>query len=725
MAAAPPAAAPATLGEALRDWAGGEGRAWIFVFKTLVAALLALWIAFRLGFDSPRSSMLTVFIVAQPQTGLVLAKSFWRTVGTLAGCLATFVLVGLFAQQRELFLLAMSVWVGLCTAGAALYRNFRAYAFVLAGYTACLIGFPSALHPEITFNTAVFRVSEVMLGILCAGVVTDLVLPQPLGLSLVGAVRGGYREFLGFVTGVLQGQFDHAAQERSHNHFVANVIAFEALRDAAYFENPDSRVRDGRLRLFNAEYMAATTSIHMLHQMMQRLRRRRCHHALAQMAQLYQELSAVLLPPGGAMPATAAEAAPLALALGRYREALPQRIAAARQAIAADADDDELLDFDSAADLLQRFAADMHHYTESYASLARPGTRQPRPAPRYVAHADPILAALSGLRGVIALLAVSAFWIATAWPSGPNAAILACVFCCLFASSPTPVLAMRMLGIGFVLGLAAAFVCAFVVLPPLDGFPLLAAGMAPFIMLGVKLMTSPRTAGIGTGYLIMFGNIVGVENVTRFDPTGVINDGVASLAGALAATLAFALLAPVNSRRLRLHMVRSLRRRTLLACSASLDGLRHRFENSTRDLLGQLLAGADRSVGEDRLLLGRTLSVLEAGHAIIDLREAAALGTLSVGSRAALHACVRAVARLFQKPDRLRRAQAVEGVARAAARINHALEEPGIDAAEREALRRGRVGLHLLRTLLLDDETYETLSAVEAAAARKEPANAA
>ena len=201
MAAAPPAAAPVTWGEALRDWAGGEGRAWIFVFKTFVAAMLALWIAFRLGFDSPRSSMLTVFIVAQPQTGLVLAKSFWRVVGTLAGCLATFVLVGLFAQQRELFLLAMSVWVGLCTAGAALYRNFRAYAFVLAGYTACLIGFPSALHPEITFNTAVFRVSEVLLGILCAGLVTDLVLPQPLGLSLVGAVRGGYKEFLGFEIG--------------------------------------------------------------------------------------------------------------------------------------------------------------------------------------------------------------------------------------------------------------------------------------------------------------------------------------------------------------------------------------------------------------------------------------------------------------------------------------------------------------------------------------------
>ena len=710
-----------TFGAALRDWAKGDGRAWIFVFKTLLASLLALWIAFRLGFESPRSSMLTVFIVSQPQTGLVLAKSFYRILGTMAGCLATFVLVGLFAQQRELFLLAMSVWVGLCCAGAALYRNFRAYAFVLAGYTACLIGFPSALHPLTTFNTAVARVSEVMLGILCAGLVTDLVLPQALGTTLVGTVRGSFKEFLGFVVGALRGQLDHDTQERSHDHFVATVIAFEAQRDAAYFESPDARVRSGRLRLLNADFMSSTTSVHMLHQAMQRLRQRSCHRALDLLALPYQELAEVLLPAGQTMPANAAEAAPLVQRLERFRAALPPQISAARKSLERGGGAAELMDFDSAADVLQRFTDDMTHYTASYASLSRPGGRELRPAPAYVAHTDPIVALLSGLRATAALLSLSAFWIGTAWPSGAGAATIACVFCCLFASAPAPVMALRKLGLGFVWGLLAAFVCAFAVLPPLDGFALLAAGMAPFIMIGVWLAAHPGTAGIGTGYLIMFGNIVGVDNITRFDPTGVINDGMASLAGAGVAGLAFALLVPAETRRLRLHMVRSLRRRALLACFGSLPGLRHRFENSTRDLLSQLLFGADRAAGEDRRLLGRALSVLEAGHAVIDLREAAAIGTLSVGSRAALHACVRAVARLFEKPTEQRRKQALDGVDRAAGRIDHALHEHGIDNAERAALKRGRVGLHLLRTLLLDDETYRTLSSVENAIAKEAP----
>ncbi|YBU20538.1 FUSC family protein [Pseudomonas aeruginosa] len=41
----------------------------------------------------------------------------------------------------------MALWVGLCTAGAARYRDFRGYACVLAGYTATLIGIPATSAP--------------------------------------------------------------------------------------------------------------------------------------------------------------------------------------------------------------------------------------------------------------------------------------------------------------------------------------------------------------------------------------------------------------------------------------------------------------------------------------------------------------------------------------------------------------------------------------------------
>ncbi|WP_428214368.1 FUSC family protein, partial [Enterococcus casseliflavus] len=83
--------------------------------------------------------LITVFIVMQPQSGMILAKSFYRVIGTLVGSAAVVVFVGLFAQTPELFLLASALWIGLCTVGSAHNRNFRSYGFVLSGYTVALI----------------------------------------------------------------------------------------------------------------------------------------------------------------------------------------------------------------------------------------------------------------------------------------------------------------------------------------------------------------------------------------------------------------------------------------------------------------------------------------------------------------------------------------------------------------------------------------------------------
>jgi hypothetical protein len=59
---------------------------WIFAAKTTAAALIALLIAFTFNLDSPQWTLLTVFIVAQPRSdGGILAKSFYRIIGTFTG----------------------------------------------------------------------------------------------------------------------------------------------------------------------------------------------------------------------------------------------------------------------------------------------------------------------------------------------------------------------------------------------------------------------------------------------------------------------------------------------------------------------------------------------------------------------------------------------------------------------------------------------------------------
>ena len=105
-----------------------------------VALLLALYIAFRLGLDDPRWSFLTVFVVAQPDSGLVLAKSFYRILGTIAGLFVATALVFILPQYGELFLIAVAIWICFCSFAARAVRSFASYGFQLAGYTVAIVG---------------------------------------------------------------------------------------------------------------------------------------------------------------------------------------------------------------------------------------------------------------------------------------------------------------------------------------------------------------------------------------------------------------------------------------------------------------------------------------------------------------------------------------------------------------------------------------------------------
>jgi len=117
-----PPAADAQLGSpAPRSEAGPDatakpviGSRWIpsiFAAKTTASGLLALLVAFTFNLDQPKWALLTVFIVAQPQSGLVLAKSFYRIIGTVVGAAGALVLVSLFAQERVLFLGTLAIWL--------------------------------------------------------------------------------------------------------------------------------------------------------------------------------------------------------------------------------------------------------------------------------------------------------------------------------------------------------------------------------------------------------------------------------------------------------------------------------------------------------------------------------------------------------------------------------------------------------------------------------------
>jgi uncharacterized membrane protein YccC len=682
-------------GSTLPEWARADLGAWLFVAKTLTAAFLALWIAYRFDIDNARSAMLTVFIVAQPQSGLVLAKSFYRIVGTLFGLVVTIAFLHWFAQARDLYAIAVTLWIGLCVAGAAYFRGFRSYGFLLAGYTTCLIGFPAVQTPQLIFPIALSRASDVLIGILCAGVVSDLVLPQQLSRTIVTVVRARFRDFLQFTRHALRGELSDAELEERQHHFVEDALALETLRAAAYFENPEVRVRDQRLRLFNVEFMAASTAMHGLHRWMERMRREQRNAVLDAMAPLYRLLS-VVLQRDGQPPATAAEARDAAPRLAVLLPKLKQHAQTAADRVGQA----DRLDFACATDLLQRFAAALHDYTEAYGSLATPGARTPRRAPAFTPHVDPLAAAIVGLRAMVALSIVTLFWIRTAWPDGPFAALIAAVVCALFAQSPQPTAAVRQMGTGFVCGFLAMIPYDLIVLPQLDGFAMLTASLTPILMLSCWMMTQPRVAGIGTGFNLMFVISSVPANGAANDVVAAINGGLAQVLGVAVAGVAFTALVPANAALLRRRQLRELRQQVAFACNQPLPGLRYRLELRVRDLLIQLRSGSEAPPAG---LLDVALGVLEIGDAIISLRECVWRAEVDVLTRRLLRAAGRALAQAYETPSPQTLYKARAALRRADDHLLKLLAGREVDAARKPSLEQIRRSVYRLDRSIRDD----------------------
>src|ERR1700739_4872135 len=124
----------------------------IFSINSFVAAMLALYIAFSIGLPRPYWSMLTVYIVVQPLSGALRSHAVYRIVGTFIGGIAAVALVPNLVNSPIVLSFALAAWVGFCLYISLLDRTPRSYMFMLAGYTAGIIGFPSVMAPETVFD---------------------------------------------------------------------------------------------------------------------------------------------------------------------------------------------------------------------------------------------------------------------------------------------------------------------------------------------------------------------------------------------------------------------------------------------------------------------------------------------------------------------------------------------------------------------------------------------
>jgi len=692
-------AAP-SLRTVLADALRGEGEAWLFVLRTLLSIYLAGWIALRLDLASPMTAMITVMVVMHRQTGMVFAKAFYRVLGTLIGSVAALAMVALFPQEPVLFVLALAIWIGLCTGGALLYRNFKAYAFVLSGYTVALIALPAVNQPQNVFTLVTARVTEVLLGLLVTGVISDVVFPSRLRQTLRDTVRRAYDGFLDFVRDATGGQLPRAAMEQAHLRFVRDAVEIEDLRSSVVFEDPEARVRSGRLRLLNQRFMAVSTSFQSLHHYINRLLRQAEGDAADALIGLYRPLKTALSERGGRD-----RTAETARKLAECRDALAARAAAARDALPRAQHED----FDTGVSLLRRFFGELHDYVAAQAALVAPRQwRTPQADTAvFLRGNDYATAALTALRAALLVVAMCWLWIHAGWISGATAVFQAVALSAILSSSANAPAAARSLFKGFVFGIGLGLVCQLLVLPQMDGYGLFVAGTAPFLLLTVYLASKPALFGFATGANLAFISILAVQPTPTVNAAATFNSVVPLLLGTLAVSVTFVFVPPViGTRWHRRRLLEQLRRQATLAAQAPLPGLHARLESVNRDLFQQIVAHTPPGSDELRALLGWALSVHDTGRTLIELRRDARDGDLPPALVAAVDAAVQALAALYQAPAPDRHRLALQ-------RIDAALAASRIEGQVPLRWKRSREHLHLLRGALLDADSVLAALAAE------------
>ncbi len=148
-----------------------------FAIRFAVSVSAAIWIGHASALVTNSSSwiLITVLMVAQPDSGGSLVKGLLRAVGTMAAAITAIVLFGLFSQNPPLLLAGLFLVQAVGAYGFSGPRNQYAW-FVFAFTTTIILG--SAMTGESAVETVAFqRTTMVGLGLLIVFVADSLLWP--------------------------------------------------------------------------------------------------------------------------------------------------------------------------------------------------------------------------------------------------------------------------------------------------------------------------------------------------------------------------------------------------------------------------------------------------------------------------------------------------------------------------------------------------------------------
>ena len=633
-----------------------DGWRWLFVAKTVTAALLALLISLVADLDSPRTAMFSVYLVMQARSGLVFQKSYYRLLGTLVGGIVSVALIAGFAQSPELFFVGFALWVSLCTAGSFIYRNFQSYGFVLAGYTVCFVALPAIEAPTHVFDIAVTRLLEMFVGLFCAAVVSDLVFPRRMADEISRALARRFREFQALLSDAPARLRAGDSGKEAMLHLAGDALGLEAAHVNAGLESSDVRRERLRLKRLNHEFMLASSTLHAFHQALRRLQAEGNPAVTTALHALYETFSA-LFQNGNA------EAAALLPRLHAWCSAFPVQLAASRTSLFDSLTDTQRLDFDTGAELLVRLADEFRAWCATQASMdGMPGASNGAPGAsrselraaadrwHFSRRTDPLLVALSACRALAIMAVTGGFWMASGGVWGVGPIVNGVASGTIFATLPSPVRVVKHAMTGWALALPLGLVWNFLLLPLATDWVGLCLLLAPPLALIAWLNHSPKWGAIGMGMTISFMLHVSLDKSFSANLPEHLNACVADFLGFAIAGVFYTVIDANTGPWGRRRIVTALRQLMVEICLDKNFPHREILESASRDLVQRIATRGQLADDTDHWVFDWLLTVLEIGRAAIDLRTT--LGSAAVdGGVPAVSIALQQLGRLFDDPS--------------------------------------------------------------------------
>ena len=572
-------------------FAGFPVSAWAFALRTWAAMMLGLYVAFWLQLENAYFAAVTVGILSLPTRGQAYQKALYRLLLTVVGVVASIIIAGLFAQARDLFVIAYASWLGICVYVGGLLDGNRAAGVVVAGFTVAFVAVIQIDSPQNIFITGVDRGAVIAVGIAALALVNDVFLAPNIHKNLSGKLSAVHQRVRAFAIAILQGE---SADPIQSANLLREITALHPDISALVIESSAGWARGAASRTASVALVAEVSAA-----------------------------SALASLPVATSPSLRSELAQaLANVLGEEIRALRLRLQQHLQAGDADAHDAlftcHALDLFTEDQRAQEAIEDLEADRRPPCHVRTPIYRSRRAAAR------------NGLRAFLAVLISAILFSLGGWPFASFGLALVGTFVALSAVAPSPRMFVAAAVVAIPIAALLAGVTEFIFLDGVDQFPLLAIGMAPCVLGAALLFTLPnaRISSIGFLVLVYYPILLSPANPQDYNPETYL---FRSFLAIMAVILVFAVLWTI------LPASDDLRRRWYLkSARAELHDLlagrrsRHRDDDALfrdADRIGQLAALQPADGDERRDDLRQALNIF--GLAAAARRIHTALAKLS------------------------------------------------------------------------------------------------